>query len=278
MNIPTHFKWQGHRGCRGLLPENSLPAFIRAIDLGMDALEMDVVISKDHEVVIAHEPYMPADICAQPDGKRIIEEEELNHNLYQMEYSEIARYNCGLKHPRFDAQESIHVHRPLLEELFLQAEAYLEVNELPKIQYTIEIKCDEKYDGIYHPTPETYVALVLEVIQKYNLSSRCVLQSFDYRILTEIRSQAPDIRLSMLIQKVFELNEELDVLGFQPEILGPRFDKVDANLIASCRAKGMRVVPWTVNEVSDMERLIALGVDGIITDYPDRKISSTGSE
>jgi len=246
---------------------------MRAIDLGMDALEMDVVISMDHEVVIAHEPYMPADICAMPDGKRILEEEELNFNLYQMEYSEIAQYNCGLKHPRFNDQESIHVHRPLLEELFMQAEEYLGANELPKIQYTIEIKCDEKYDDLYHPAPETYVALVLGVIQKHSLSDRCVLQSFDYRILKEIRSQAPDIRLSMLIQEDFDLNEELNVLGFQPEILGPRFDKVDTSLIADCRARGMRVVPWTVNEVSDMKRLIALGVDGIITDYPDRKIA-----
>jgi glycerophosphoryl diester phosphodiesterase len=246
---------------------------MRAIDLGMDALEMDVVISKDHEVVIAHEPYMPADICAQPDGSRIIKEDELNHNLYKMDYSKIARYNCGLKHPRFEAQESIHVHRPLLKELFQQAEQYIELNQLSKIQYTIEIKCDKQYDDIYHPAPVNYVGLVLEVIQKHNLSSRCVLQSFDYRILREIRSQAPDIRLSMLIQEDFELSRELDVLGFQPEILGPRFDKVDANLISSCHSKGIRVVPWTVNEVSDMELLIALGVDGIITDYPDRKIA-----
>lgn len=271
MIIPSHFTWQGHRGCRGLLPENSLPAFVYAIDLGVDAVEMDVVISKDHKVVIAHEPFMPADICAMPDGSRIPEEEELKHNLYAMEYEEISKYNCGLKHPRFDQQESIVVHRPLLSELFEQAENYINSEGHPLVQYTIEIKCDEKYDDVYHPSPDIYVGLVIQVIREFDLTERCVLQSFDYRILKEIRAQAPDIRLSMLLQKDFILSEELEILGFIPEILGPRFDKVDKGLISDCHSRGIQVVPWTVNEISDMKRLIALGVDGIITDYPDRK-------
>ena len=232
---------------------------------------MDVVISRDHQVVIAHEPYMPADICAMPDGSRIEEKDELKHNLYQMDYEKIAQYNCGLKHPRFKEQETIAVHRPLLAELFDQAEEYCIEAGLKNIHYTIEIKCDEKYDDLYHPKPEVYVGLMLEVIAMYNLADRCVLQSFDYRILQEIRKQAPHIRLSMLIQEDFDLAQEIESLGFQTEILGPRFDKVDAALVETAHSRDMQVVPWTVNELSDMERLIAIGVDGIITDYPDRK-------
>lgn len=244
---------------------------MHAIDLGVDAVEMDVVISKDHQVVIAHEPYMPADICAMPDGSRIAEAEEVKHNLYQMDYEKIALYNCGLKHPRFKEQETVAVHRPLLAELFDQAEEYCKEAGLKQIQYTIEIKCDEKYDNLYHPTPEVYVRLVLEVIAKHGLADRCVLQSFDYRILQEIRKQAPHIRLSMLIQEDFDLVQEIESLGFQTEIIGPRFDKVDAALIDIAHARDMQVVPWTVNELADMERLIEVGVDGIITDYPNRK-------
>ncbi len=223
--------------------------------------------------MIAHEPFMPADICALPDGRRISEDEELNHNLYQMDYSEISKYNCGLKHPRFNEQEAINIARPLLSELFEKVEDYLKVKTLPEIQYTIEIKCDPKYDEVYHPKPDTYVRLVIDLIQNFGLSGRCVLQSFDYRILREIRKQAPDIHLSLLIQNDFSLVEEIDTLGFIPEVLGPRFDKVDTALVDDCHDRGIQVVPWTVNEISDMERLIGIGVDGIITDYPNRKSS-----
>ncbi len=264
-------EWHGHRGCRGLRPENSIPAFLLAIDLGMDALEMDVVISKDEQVVIAHEPYMPADICEHPDGSSISESEEKGLNLFTMNYEEIVSYNCGLKHPRFSEQLSEKVHRPTLSELFETAEGYTAEKEIPPISYTIELKCSEEYDKLYHPEPKRFVELVLEKVLRYGLAERCVLQSFDFRVLREIREQAPEISISMLLTHKFELTKTIEKLGFIPDIIGPRFQLLNKNLVHQCHEKGLRVVPWTINEVEDMERLIDMGVDGIITDYPDRK-------
>ncbi|NND93879.1 MAG: glycerophosphodiester phosphodiesterase [Flavobacteriales bacterium] len=264
-------EWHGHRGCRGLLPENSLPAFLKAIDLGMDCLEMDVVISKDEKVVIAHEPYMPANICAHPDGRAVGLEEEKSFNLFEMNYDSIAQWNCGLKHPGFPEQQSQRVHRPLLTELFEKAESYSKSMGSSDVCYTIELKSHENFDGLYHPGPERFSELVINDISEYNLHDRCVIQSFDFRILRAVRKAAPSIRISMLLTDAFSLVDSISDLGFTPEIIGPRYQLVDEDLIKECQAKGIRVVPWTVNEVEDMRRLINLGVDGIITDYPDRK-------
>lgn len=240
------------------------------MDLGMEALEMDVVISKDEQVVIAHEPYMPANICTRPDGSSIAESEEKGINLFQMDYAEISQYNCGLKHPRYPEQVDSEVHRPLLQELFEEAEGYSQKIGR-SIAYTIELKSAAEFDGLYHPGPSRFVELVLEVIEKHGLAQRCVLQSFDFRILREIREQAPEIRISMLISDKLDLDGSLAELGFTPEIIGPHFELLDADIVSACHQKGMQVVPWTVNEVSDMESMISMGVDGIITDYPDRK-------
>ncbi|NNC82445.1 MAG: glycerophosphodiester phosphodiesterase [Flavobacteriales bacterium] len=271
MNSQRNIEWHGHRGCRGLLPENTIPAFLKAIDLGMDYLEMDVVISKDHQVVIAHEPYMPSTICSFPDGRPVRPEVEKELNLYQMDYAEIAGFDCGRKHPGFPQQVSMPVTRPLLSELFDTIASETSDPRFQSIGFTIELKSAPEFDTIYHPPPEEFVDLVLQVIRMYGFEERCVLQSFDQRILKAFRSQAPNIRQSILLNEIFSPSEVIAELGYTPPIIGPRYDLLDQTLIADCHACSMRVVPWTVNEVEDMRSLIEQGVDGIITDYPDRK-------
>jgi len=242
----------------------------------MDCLEMDVVISKDGQVVVAHEPYMPANICLRPDGSAITESEEKSLNLYQMDYADIQQYTCGLKHPRFEEQQSLEVYRPLLSELIEMADGYCESENHSPVNYTIEIKSQPDQDDLYHPAPAEYIAAVLAVIEQYDIADRVVLQAFDYRMLVEIHKRAPHIAISMLIADPFDLEKELACLGFTPPIIGPAFGLLDHHLVETCHAAGMRVVPWTVNEVADMERLISMGVDGIITDYPDRKSQVRG--
>ena len=98
---------QGHRGCRGLLPENTIPAFLKAIELGATTLELDVVISKDKQVVVSHDPYLSHMICLNAKGEAISEEEEKEYNLYKMSYAEIAQCDCGSQpHPGFPEQEN----------------------------------------------------------------------------------------------------------------------------------------------------------------------------
>jgi glycerophosphoryl diester phosphodiesterase len=263
--------WHGHRGCRGLKPENSIPAFIHAMELGMDALEMDVVISADLQVVVAHEPFMPHDICKKPDGSDITEAEEKGLNLYQMDYQMIRNFDCGCPHPRFTEQETEVIHRPLLSEVFQEIEARWKFTDSTPILYTIELKSAPDFDNLYHPPPDVFVSIVLAVIRQADTLGRCILQSFDKRILKAIHEQEPTVQISLLLDKAFNLEREIETLGFLPNFLGPQFNMVTPDLIRLCHEKGILVVPWTVNEVSDMQWLADIGVDGIITDYPDRK-------
>ena len=160
---------QGHRGCRGLLPENSIIAFEKAIELGVHTLELDVVISKDHQVVVSHEPFMNHEIALDLQGNPIPESEEKNYNLYQMTYDSIRLYDCGTKkHPRFPTQQKLKVVKPLLDDVIQM----VEVKTGNKIAYNIEIKRKPSYDGIYAPKVDEFVRLVVEVVQKYNLGDQ----------------------------------------------------------------------------------------------------------
>jgi len=268
MRDPSTIEWHGHRGCRGLLPENSIPAFLHAIELGMDALEMDVVISKDKQVVIAHEPYMPARICRLTDGQTILPEDEQEHNLFRMDYETIRSYDCGLPHPDYPEQRAQSVHRPLLSELFdIVADRFPACG----IRYTIELKSKERTDNLFHPEPQEFVRLVLKETERHGLTEDCLFQSFDIRILEEFKQQAPRARIAYLLQEPFQLQKALDRLSFKPDVLGPHFSLVDQDLVDACHALDIAVTPWTVNESEDIDRMMKLGVDGIITDYPNRK-------
>ncbi|MEM6718666.1 MAG: glycerophosphodiester phosphodiesterase family protein [Bacteroidota bacterium] len=258
--------FQGHRGCRGLLPENSMIGFEKAIDLRVGTLELDVVISKDHKVVVSHEPFMNHEIALDLQGNPIPESEEKNYNLYQMTYDSIRQYDCGTKpHPRFPKQEKVKVVKPLLEDVIKMAEAKTE----NKIYYNIEIKRQPSYDGIYAPTVAVFVQLVLEVVQKYNLGDRVNLQAFDVETLKEIKKQAPTMQLSLLVDAGESINEKLKQLSFKPEIISPYYKLLTRKNVREYQKKNYLVIPWTVNTLGDMLRLIDWNVDAIITDYPD---------
>jgi len=159
VSFSQEFDIQGHRGCRGLLPENTIEAFKKAIDLGVTTLEMDVVISKDNQVLLSHEPFLSHEIALDLNGNEIAEKEEKNFNLYQMNYAQIKQYDCGSKiHPRFSEQEKIKTFKPLLSEVIDFAESYIQKNYPGrKIQYNIETKSDPKGNNLFHPKPKEYV-------------------------------------------------------------------------------------------------------------------------
>ena len=145
LQFPPNFDVQGHRGCRGLLPENTIPAFIKAIDLGVTTLEMDVVFIKDLQAIVSHEPFFNHEITTKPNGTFITEAEEKSLNIYTMNYDEVAKYDVGMKpHPRFTAQEKIKASKPLLSAVIDSAEAYTKKNNLPAIHYNIETKTKAK--------------------------------------------------------------------------------------------------------------------------------------
>ena len=269
---PSQFDKQGHRGSRGLMPENTIPAMHKAIDLGVTTLEMDVVVSKDKKVVVSHDPYFNADITTTPHGKTLSKAEASNLLLYKMNYDSIKKYDVGLKpHPSFSRQQKMAVHKPLLSELIQSSEAYAANKRSTQLWYNIETKTKPSGDGVHHPAPEEFVDLLVAVIQKEGIADRTVIQSFDMRTLKVVHQKYPSIKTSLLIENTDKktLDEQLTELGFIPAVYSPHYTLVNSQLIKSCHEKGMKIIPWTINTKQEIERIRSLGVDGIITDYPD---------
>ena len=263
---------QGHRGCRGLMPENTIPAMLRAIDLGVTTLEMDVVITSDNRVVLSHEPFMNAEISSRPDGTTFNTKEQKQYNIFRMTLAELQRWDVGMKpHPKFPRQQRIPAVKPLLEDVIDSVEAYVQQKGLKPMRYNIETKCQPATDEIYHPGPQRFAALLMEVVMKKKVSERVTIQSFDIRTLQVIHTSHPIMSLAYLIENTNKLAVEDNItrLGFTPAIYSPAFQLVDPKLLDACRKLGMKIVPWTVNDKENIDRLIAMGIDGLITDYPD---------
>ncbi len=266
------FDKQGHRGSRGLMPENTIPAMHKAIDYGVTTLEMDVVISKDKKVVVSHDPYFNADITTTPEGKTLSKAEGVKLLLYAVDYDNIKKYDVGSKpHPAFPSQQKMVVHKPLLSELIRSSEAYAKKKNAKPLWYNIETKSKAGADGLLHPAPEEFVDLLVTVIQKEGVANRTVIQSFDERTLMVAHQKYPAIKTSLLIENTDKrmLDEQLKELGFVPTVYSPHYSMITPELVKACHNKKMKVVPWTINTKEEIERIKSLGVDGIITDYPD---------
>jgi len=268
-NLPLDL--QGHRGARGLLPENSLPAMRRAIELGVTTLEMDIVITADSVVVLSHEPFMSHEICLDPSGEPITKDNELEHNIFKMTYEEVQQYDCGSRvHERFPLQQKVAVTKPKLAEVIDMAERMADSLNIPPMLYNIEIKRRPERDGEFHPDADTYAQLLLEVVSEKAIANRTTIQSFDVDALEASKYHFPHVSTAYLIESNPDFRANLELLSFSPEIYSPYFELVTPELIAFAHDHDMQVIPWTVNEVEDMEKLIKMGVDGLISDYPDR--------
>ncbi|GAB3860727.1 hypothetical protein GCM10028822_39080 [Hymenobacter terrigena] len=239
---------------------------------------MDVVISADRQVVVSHEPWLNPTICLDPEGGIIDKSPFPRFNLYQMPYATIRRCDCGLRHhPAFPEQVSEPAHKPLLREVLAAAEAFARPTDLPPIRYAIEIKSSPSEDYLFHPAPEYFLSLVLAEISKAQVAARTTLLCFDPRILRLTHQQQPSLATCLLLEADQPWIASIDELGFVPTTLGPDFTSVTVAAVQQLRNQypSLRLVPWTVNQKSDMKNLIALGVDGITTDYPNRFLALT---
>lgn len=264
---------QGHRGCRGLMPENTIAALLHSIDLGVTTLEMDVVITKDNKVILSHEPFMNPEIATPPTGQQFSSPKDKTYNIYQMTYEEVSKWDVGMKfHPNFPLQKKMPAIKPLLSEVIAAIEEYTTVKKLKPLNYNIETKCAPSTDGISHPIPETFVKLLMDVITEGKISKRTIIQSFDKRTLQVLHQSFPSIKTSYLFGgSIKKAPEQLvDDLGFRPDMLSPVHPLIDNAFIENCRKLNIKVIAWTVNEEKDIKKMAALGVDGIISDYPDR--------
>ena len=266
------FDKQGHRGCRGLIPENTVPAMINAIGLGVTTLEMDVCISKDNKVFLSHEPFFNHEITTLPDGGFIPEKNERLFNMYKMNYDSIIKYDVGLSpHPRFPNQQKMKTVKPLLSDVFKAVKEYMMTARRPFPYYNIETKTLPERDNTYHPLPGEFVELLMAVIKENQMEDFVIIQSFDFRTLQYLHKHYPNIKTAMLIEadNKSSFRKQIKDIGFTPTIYSPESSLVIPDLVKECHDLNMKIIPWTVNDKKEIERFKKMGVDGIITDYPN---------
>ncbi len=268
-DLVNRFEIQGHRGCRGLLPENTIPGFLKALEENVDTLELDVVISGDRKVVVSHDPFFDPAISAAPDGSI-----PADTNLYLMDYEEIRRFDVGSRgNPAFPGQIPAPAYKPLLSEVFESVKTH---GIKKDVRYNIEIKSLETAYHISQPDPGAFSDLVAEVIKPVT-PSLISIQSFDFNVLRIWKQriadrQYPAVQLAVLIEPEDnnDITDNLQNLGFQPDIWSPHYSQVTPERVQMLHDKGIRLIPWTVNDRKMMETMKSLGCDGLITDYPDR--------
>ncbi len=272
-NMGNTIDIQGHRGCRGLMPENTIPAFIHAVNLGVNTLELDVVATKQSVVIVSHEPFFNHEISSDPNGKEINKENEKTFNVYTMTTSEIKSMDVGLKvHPRFPLQKKMSSVKPTLSEMVSAVELHVELNNLPKIRYNIEIKREPQNDEIYHPKMNLFADLVCNELESLGILKRTTVQCFDVETLKYIHNKYPKIDLVYLVMNTNPFIENVNNLGFIPAVYSPYFKLVSNELVKYGNQNVMKIIPWTVNEEEDIMTMLDLKVDGIISDYPDKVI------
>ena len=243
----------GHRGARAQRPENTLPAFQYAIEQGVDALEMDMAVTRDGVIVISHDPILEPPVCSGPRQSAVI---------HQLTLAEVREWDCGaVRNPRFPTQQTVPGTRmPTLDEVFRLASK-------GSFDYNIETKSfPDKPE--YTPPPEEFARMVLAKVREYGLEKRVILQSFDFRTLVAMRKLAPGIRLSALIERGERDFPAIAAEAGKAEIISPEFHLVTPEKVSAAHRAGIQVVPWTANTEADWERLIAAKVDAIISDDP----------
>ena len=265
--IPPTFTIVGHRGVPSLMPENSIPGINKAAELGLDGVEFDVSVSRDKKVVVSHDPYFSFD----KKGNPISEEMRKDYRLYDMDYAEIKTFDVGsIRDKSFPDQKTMKLSPPLLLDLLMESQKFIKKNKLEQIFYNVEIKSRPKGDDILHPKPQVFARLVYDEIIKSKMQDYVIIQSFDERILQEFRKFEIKLKVGFLVSNEDGIEKNIELLGFKPDVYSLHFPKVDEETVKYCRKNNIRLIPWTVNKLPAMEKLKALKVDGITTDFPDR--------
>jgi glycerophosphoryl diester phosphodiesterase len=257
---PASFDVQGHRGARGLRPENTLPAFEKAIELGVTTLELDLQVTADRRLVVRHDPRPERKLCRYDDGR------PAPRALFrELRLDELDGIDCGgRRDPDYPEQILAPGARiPTLEQVFDLA------REAPyPVALNVEIKRKKPADTV--PMRE-FAALVVEALRAPGLEGRVMVQSFDPEVLRAVAELDPEIPLALLVRDRGKYRSLMEESG--ADVLSPRARGLKEEDVLFFRSRGIRVIPWTVNEEEDMRRLMEWGVDGIITDYPDRLLA-----
>ena len=280
------FDLQGHRGARGLAPENTLPAFAAALTLGVDTLELDTGVTRDGVVVITHDPRLNQDITRGPDGQWLKEPGPvINATTFaELQRFDVGRLNAGSNYAkRYPEQKSFDGTRvPRLSDLF----ALVRKSGNGTVRFNVETKIDPRKPADTLP-PENFARALIREIRAAGMAGRTSIQSFDWRTLKVVQAEAPEIQTVYLSAQQKWLDNIADgqwTAGLRPDSQGsvpkmvhaaggriwsPYFGDIDASRLTEARALGLKVVVWTVNSPADISKMLDLVVDGIISDRPD---------
>ncbi|MDQ7026731.1 MAG: glycerophosphodiester phosphodiesterase family protein [Anaerolineae bacterium] len=294
--LPENFDVQGHRGTRGLKPENTLPSFETALDLGVTTLELDLHYTADDVVVISHNPAVGRELCYLPEDSPVVIPTPSSSistanplRIRNLMLEDLQGFVCDLNQnaSQFPLQNNDRTaiagdtyHIPTLRELFELVEAYAESDlkteeqreNARQVRFNLESKragnspanIGDDFDG---ENIGAFELAILALVEEFELEDRVVIQSFDHRVLWAIARYNPDITLAALTNRG---RARLDVYAERgASIWSPRYTEINQAQIDEAHELGLQVIPWTVNDADDMRELIAMGVDGIITDRPD---------
>jgi len=281
------FELQGHRGARGLLPENTLAGFERTLEIGVTTLELDIAITADGVPVIAHDPELNPALTRDAQGQWLKNKGPLIRSLTlaQLQAYDVGRLDAASEYARqFANQQPRDGERiPTLAALFARVNAL----GADKVQFAIETKIfpNRPLDTL---GPQEFVEALLAVIRQARMVQRVRIISFDWRTLQLVQKLEPAIETVYITMEFPRSNTVRDlawtggiswhdhasvahmIKASGGRFWSPNFNHIDASKIKAAQQLGIKVIPWTVNEVADMDRLIGWGVDGIVTDYPDR--------
>lgn len=266
---------QAHRGGMGLYPEESLAAMLNAVDLGVNTLEMDLCITRDRQVILSHDKFFHPRYAIRPDGTPVNPGDELVF-LWNMPYEEVLKWDVGSKpNPAWPEKHCQPAVKQRAAEVIGAVEAYCREKGIAPMKYNIEIKSDPDYEGYIEgrdwPEYHEFTDLCMATLDSLGLGDRLIVQCFDERALNYINQKYPGHTLAYLLEDYeTDLDEAMAKLDFTPEWLSPEHSNVNAALMEYAHANGMKVVTWTVDEKDEMRRLIDLGVEAIISNYPDR--------
>jgi glycerophosphoryl diester phosphodiesterase len=251
----------GHRGYRGLYPENSIIGFQKAIACGVDAIEFDVVVNKEHQLVVSHEPYIDRTYCWNIDSSAIQNQKSLS--IYQMTQEEVAYFDCGSKpHPQFQNQIKFNMSKPLLKTVFDSVDL-LNVTLLFEIKYKFG-------DTLNYPSLEKYAEIVLNEANASRYKDQIVFMSFDANILNKIQNLDPTFKMVYLVyQPNINVLSFLEDLTFNPYALGMYYPTIRKRKIQVLFKKGVKTFAWTVNNEKKAQKLAKIGADVLITDFPE---------